>query len=350
MNISEQIYDLLIQGFSGEELKTLCFKLNINYDDLPAQGRSAKALELVRFMARDNRLQTLVAVGAELRPNLAWPDLNSAALAEAMHEEEIQRRQAAHALAGDDAVDLAAVPQSDLTIWTEPHGEPNWVKIPAGRFWLGSSNGRQNEQPEHELELETFLIARFPITNVQYNFFIQATDYVTPEHWFGQRIPTGYQNHPVRHVSYYDALAYCHWLSEATGQNITLPSEAQWEKAARGTERAFVYPWGTSADPTQANTAETSRGTTMPVDSYLNGASPFGVVDTCGNVWEWTRSLYKPYPYRAGDGREAEGEGSRVLRGGAFLSTQNIARCSYRSWEYPDERQSDDGFRVIIQV
>jgi formylglycine-generating enzyme required for sulfatase activity len=331
MNISRQLRELIVQGFGREDLRNLCFDLGVGYDDLPAEGRSGKARELVIYMDNRGRTAELLALCAERRPLLDWPEF--------VEPGEPQP--------GDSQRPQDQSTGSRSALWTEPYGEPDWVTIPAGAFWLGWDEGRDNEKPAHEYDLDSFLIARFPTTNAQYRLFVTSTNHHTPAHWFEGHIPTGYENHPVRYVSFYDAQAYCQWLSQMTGRDITLPSEAQWEKAARGAEGAFVYPWGTISDAARANTSEAGRDATTPVDRFPDGASPLGVMDMCGNLWEWTYSIHKPCPYNARDGRERVGEALRVLRGGAFNTRQNIARCAYRSWDKPDVRQSDDGFRVI---
>jgi formylglycine-generating enzyme required for sulfatase activity len=134
-------------------------------------------------------------------------------------------------------------------------------------------------------------------------------------------------------------MAYCQWLNE-TMQNeefrmrnlqIRLPTEAEWEKAARGTG-GLEYPWGNQFDKNKCNTSEGGKGDTTPVGLYsTQGDSPYGCADMSGNVWEWTHSLFKPYPYKADDGREDEkASGARVLRGGSFVGSSRFARCAYR--------------------
>lgn len=348
MDVSLRLLDLLLEGFSKEDLKDLCFELGIDYDDLPAEGRSSKARELITYMERRGRTAELVILGAEKRPHLDWPQLNE--LEEQIERPDERPEPIAEFVDDADDTDQDAAARFRPTIWQEPYGEPEWVEIEGGTFLLGWDEGRDNETPAHEFDLDSFLIARFPITNAQFRLFVRGTDYHAPEHWYEQQIPTGYENHPVRFVSFYDAMAYCQWLSSVIERDITLPNEAQWEKAARGDRSSFKYPWGPDSDPARANTSEAGRQATTPVDRYLNGASPFGVIDMCGNVWEWTLSAYKPYPYNTYDGRETINTSARVLRGGAFYSSQNIARCSYRSWDNPHVRQRDDGFRVIAQT
>ncbi len=236
--------------------------------------------------------------------------------------------------------------------WTTPYGEPEWLEIPAGEFWLGSENGRPNEKPLHQLFLDRFLIARAPVTNAQYHLFVQAAEYEAPKHWEEGRPPKGKESHPVVNVTWYDALAYCRWLSQVTGKPLTLPSEAQWEKAARGDKDKREYPWGDTFDSTRCNTHQLGLGDTTPVGIFPNGASPYGCLDMAGNVWEWTRSLWEfGYPYNPADGRENLEAGTdvlRVLRGGSFSDDGNLARCAIRFHYLPWVGDFNFGFRLVV--
>jgi formylglycine-generating enzyme required for sulfatase activity len=220
--------------------------------------------------------------------------------------------------------------------WYAPHGEPEWVKIPAGRFWMGEGNG------VHQVELPDYQISRVPITNVQYALFVKATERKTPEHWQDGRVPKGLESHPVVNVTWYDALAYCEWLSKMTGKYIILPSEAEWEKAARGDKDKRAYPWGDEFDSSKCNTRELGLNTTTPVGIFLEGASPHGALDMSGNVWEWTRTNYESKK------DDLESDQPRVLRGGSFLSQSDNARCAYRYGGNPDNWYWGNGFRVIV--
>ena len=147
-----------------------------------------------------------------------------------------------------------------------------------------------------------------------------------------------------------DAVAYCDWLAKKTGKNYRLPSEAEWEKAARGTD-GRIYPWGDEWDPAKANSAEGGPGTTTAVGAYSPGGDgPCGAADMSGNVWEWTRSEFRPYPYVAEGGREGQGGVSslRVLRGGAFYDEPRYVRCAVRFRGVPGVRVSYIGFRVVV--
>ena len=155
---------------------------------------------------------------------------------------------------------------------------------------------------------------------------------------------------------------------------VSLPSEAEWEKAARGgldiplanpvqtlplslaartmaanPQVARNFPWEGDEEPERMNFAETGLGQTSPVGGFPSGASPYGVEELSGNVWEWTRSLWRDYPYDPSDGREdLKAPGPRVLRGGAFFSNARLARCAYRYLSNPDNRYDSFGFRVVV--
>lgn len=223
---------------------------------------------------------------------------------------------------------------------------PEFVDIPSGEFWMGSDRISDAEKPIHSVHVEPFAIARYPVTNAQYAVFVQATGREPPRHWEGSQPPPHLANHPVVHVTWHDAVAYCRWLSQETGREYRLPTEAEWERAARGATDRREWPWGDEWDSERCNTAESGPGTTTPVGVYPAGASPEGVLDVAGNVWEWCSSLYRPYPYDAGDGREnTEAEGSRVLRGGSWNGIQTTARCAFRGRIHPDVRFGHVGFR-----
>ncbi|MFQ6102016.1 MAG: SUMF1/EgtB/PvdO family nonheme iron enzyme [Anaerolineae bacterium] len=226
-----------------------------------------------------------------------------------------------------------------------PYLLPEFVEIPAGEFWMGSEI-YDDEKPVHSVYVEEFAIARYPVTNAQYAVFVHATGREPPRHWEGKEPPPHLANHPVVNVSWHDAVDYCRWLSRETGREYRLPSEAEWERAARGAADRREWPWGDEWDAERCNSAEGGPGTTTPVGIYPAGSSPEGVLDMAGNVWEWCSSLYKPYPYDPGDGREdLEVEGSRVLRGGSWLLNQTRARCAYRNGSRPGYWNVNVGFR-----
>ncbi|MCC6499298.1 MAG: SUMF1/EgtB/PvdO family nonheme iron enzyme [Anaerolineales bacterium] len=230
------------------------------------------------------------------------------------------------------------------------------LSIPAGEFLMGSSDADKRkydeEQPQHTLYLPNYYIAKYPVTVDEYRAFVQESGYKTSD----ERSLGGVENHPVVYVTWNDALAFAKW------KGVSLPSEAEWEKAARGTD-GRIYPWGNDWKDGYANTDEywqkpqsfwdrirrkNGKRATTPVGTFSpRGDSPYGCADMSGNVWEWTRSVYKEYPYNASDGREDEkASGFRVLRGGSFLSNQRSTRCAFRDWYSPDHFNYFIGFRV----
>ncbi|MBN1250275.1 MAG: SUMF1/EgtB/PvdO family nonheme iron enzyme [Anaerolineae bacterium] len=237
-------------------------------------------------------------------------------------------------------------------------GQP-MVWVPPGPFLMGSDKGidpdaRDNELPQHPLALPGYWIGRCPVTVAQFRVFAESSGY-QPRNKFSLH---GQDDHPVTCVTWYDALAYCQWLAERTGLPVALPTEAQWEKAARGAD-GRIYPWGNEWDATRCNTAEGGKWNKTSVGAYPNGAGPYGCADMVGNVWEWTRSLRvrerdRPnfdYPYDPNDGRENLDAAGRelcpVIRGGSFQSSRDHARCAFRHRYFPDSDWYDYGFRVV---
>jgi iron(II)-dependent oxidoreductase len=226
---------------------------------------------------------------------------------------------------------------------------------------MGSEQGASTEKPVHRVYVAEFRIARVPVTNAQYSLYVKDTKATPPSDWRGGQPPAGKENHPVVNVSWHDAQAYCRWLGAKTGKAVRLPTEAEWEKAARGDKDKRAYPWGDDWEALRCNSEELGLGDTSPVGLFLKGASPYGVLDMTGNVWEWTSSLWgkdvsKPdfkYPYNPKDGREelsAPNDMHRVLRGGSFDLNRRIARCAVRLGNYPNNWLwlGYLGFRVVV--
>ena len=224
----------------------------------------------------------------------------------------------------------------------------DWVEIPAGEFLMGSNpiapiTSYPDESPEHQIDLEEFFISAKPITNAQYERFVASTGYKKPGHWIGGVVPQKKREHPVTYIDWDDANAFARWCGAA------LPSEAQWEKSARGSD-GRLFPWG-DAEPTNedANFGN-SIGDTTEVGTHKSGASIFGVLDLAGNVWEWTSSIHREYPYNSNDGREDVNLwGARVVRGGNYLSAAKNIRCADRHSIYPSARDIYIGFRVATK-
>jgi formylglycine-generating enzyme required for sulfatase activity len=200
----------------------------------------------------------------------------------------------------------------------EPHGVWHWVDVPAGEYVIGRDPG---ETRQGHVDVDAFELGRTPVTNAQYERFVAETAATAPPHWPAPA------DHPVAFVDWHEASAFCTW---AGGR---LPTEAEWEKAGRGTD-GRAYPWGDEEDASRAAVgAGIKHGSTAPVDSHPEGASPYGLLDMAGNVWEWTSTEYPP--------------GERVLRGGSFASPGLAwARCTMRSHSRPARRQAHIGFRV----
>jgi len=254
-----------------------------------------------------------------------------------------------------------------------------WCYVPPGPFLMGEGK----EQHRNERITEGYLISRYPVTNAQFAVFVEAGGYREQRYWTkagwkwkeqgGRTEPRGYgdpfnlPNHPVVGVTWYEAVAFCRWLQEqiANGEwqvwrggqvevrrveaqsiAVRLPSEAEWEKAARGVG-GQRYPWGDDPDPNRANYDETGIGTTSAVGCFPGGASPYGVEDLSGNVWEWCRTKWEESykGYRGDD--DLEGSVRRVLRGGAFFDEERGVRCAARLRSDPVSRVRLDGFRLV---
>ncbi|GIV95613.1 MAG: hypothetical protein KatS3mg057_0270 [Herpetosiphonaceae bacterium] len=237
--------------------------------------------------------------------------------------------------------------RADSIIWHSDGKE--MVLVAAGTFTMGSEDGDPDEQPLHHVDLPSFWIDRFPVTNAEYARFIAATGHRPPEHWHGLQPPAGMEDEPVVGVSWDDARTYALWAGKR------LPSEAEWEKAARwdpALGRARRYPWGDEWDPQRCNSREAGAGAIVPIGIYTpQGDSPCGAGEMAGNVWEWTQSLYRPYPYHPGDGRERpEGSGLRVVRGGSWSASAAFVRAANRNVSAPSNVDPEIGFRCAVDA
>jgi formylglycine-generating enzyme required for sulfatase activity len=234
-----------------------------------------------------------------------------------------------------------------------------FVCIPSGKFVMGSSKtnhlATRDEFPQHAIDLSyDYWIARFPVTNRQYFLFVEAKNKDHPVGGWKKK-----PHHPVVYINWSEAMAYCQWLNELIGDHlpsglaVRLPTEPEWEKAARGID-GNEWPWGNTFDAARCNTSETGHNHTTHVGQYSPaGDSPYGCADMVGNVWEWTHTLFKSYPYSAVDDREyaRETPNRHVLRGGSFDDVVDYTRCAVR---VPGSRLLGCGyalgFRVAISV
>lgn len=236
-------------------------------------------------------------------------------------------------------------------------------------------NRLRDASPQHRVEISAFAIGKYPVTNAEFAEFLAARGYETEAYWtamgwkwqqgrLGQDAQPAFWREPrlnqprspVVGVSWYEAVAFCNWFGVRENAVYRLPTEAEWEYAARGANSARNFPWGDKFEPGRANTAEAGFGGTTPVSHFPAGASPFGVREMGGNVFEWTLSkwggnwqeLVFGYPYRADDGREdVQGSGARVMRGGSWFNGYQEALCAYRSRYLAGSRGSNIGFRVM---
>jgi len=212
--------------------------------------------------------------------------------------------------------------------------------IPEGTFEMGSSNGPDDEKPVHKVFVKSFLIDVLPVTNAEFSEFLNSQglknqrgesfyDFDDNDARIHMRnlkweADDGFATHPVNEVSWTGARDYCFWLKKR------LPTEAEWEKAARGTD-GRKYPWGNSSPNQKRAFYGAAFNSSAPVDAFPDGASPYGILDMAGNQWEWVSSAYWSYPYRSDDGRETQNSGPvRSTRGGGHDSSEEEITTTQR--------------------
>ena len=220
--------------------------------------------------------------------------------------------------------------------------------IPAGAFVMGGrdEDSPSNERPSHTVYLSDYFISTFPVTNLDYLEFVQATGHRTPIHWQRGTFPTGTAQHPVTNVSWQDAMAYAEW------RGARLPTEAEWEKAARGTDER-PYPWGSRFVEGERCNSNNMIGTTTPVDEFPDGKSFYGLYDMAGNVYEWCADYYDEEYYRTSppaDPPGPEGGQERVIRGGSFSETRAGVRCTHRAGASETQTRDKIGFRLAMDA
>lgn len=218
------------------------------------------------------------------------------------------------------------------------HDGKEMILVARTTFRIGRDDSRPNESPSHLVTIKPFYIDRYPVTHAEYHRFVQFTNQAIPCYhveWIDTEEynwdpetgtpPSDKVDHPVVQVSWEDARAYSEWAQKR------LPTEAEWECAARGVDERR-WPWGNEFGRGRCNTLESNIGRTTAVYRFSpQGDGYEGVGDLIGNVWEWTSSLYWPYPYDADDGREGlQARGWRVLRGGSWLNDLTIASATAR--------------------
>lgn len=257
---------------------------------------------------------------------------------------------------------------------------PTFIRIPAGEFLMGTSDEEiehllkttdwakkwkengwfESEQPQHKVYLDEFQIAKYPVTNAQYQAFVQDAKHRTPGHWSGETFAEELASHPVVNVTWEDADKYCEWLTQKLraanqlreNEVIRLPTEAEWEKVAAWDDEKKahrIWAWGNEWDAAKCNSAESNIGTTTPVGKYSPGGDSFyGAADMSGNVWEWCADWHDENYYSNSPEKNPKGPGSRdsrVLRGGSWDSRAVYARCADRLRNNPVLRHYKWGFR-----
>ncbi|MGF6884927.1 formylglycine-generating enzyme required for sulfatase activity [Nocardia sp. GAS34] len=284
--------------------------------------RQARRMSLVDFAAHlgvDTRLiSKWEAGGATLQPR----PMNQAALDTSLSRLSAEESVRFAGLVSPDALGEAHDADADAALPSTRLRHPvdgKWITwIPEGVFLSGPQ-----DQPEW---VPGFWIDTYPTTNADYARFIAATGHTPPQHWQDGRVPPGTADHPVVWVTHADAAAYANWAGKR------LPTSLQWEKAARGS-RGNTWPWGNSATPRKANVRGSGPSTTTAVDEYKSGASPYGIYDMCGNVWEWLSTETIP--------------GRFELKGGSFIS--QFDRAAPAAGNDADRLMHDDdtGFRCV---
>ncbi|OQY44119.1 MAG: hypothetical protein B6242_13365 [Anaerolineaceae bacterium 4572_78] len=241
-----------------------------------------------------------------------------------------------------------STPEPIPTSIPAPRHQVEMILIPAGSFTIGSNDGQPENGPPFITDLPAFEIDKFEVTNHAFALFVEDIGHVTEAEKIGigktwQDYSQDRENHPVVKVTWLDAVAFCEWADKR------LPTEAEWEKAARGTDQR-IYPWGNEFDATRTNGKSAGLRDTAPVGSFPNGVSPYGVHDMAGNVWEWTVAWYQGYPNTTAD-NQYFGNQARVTRGGAWFDEPVHLTTFNRNAAVPDITANDDlGFRCVRDI
>lgn len=253
---------------------------------------------------------------------------------------------------------------------------PDLARIPAGDFFMGAADAEEDERPVHRVFLREYSIGRFPVTQEEFARFVRDTGHpapavrslplitaggrdaifkelAVPYVWHNGEPPPGHGTHPVVLITHDDAVAYCHWLARLIGRGVRLPTEAEWEKAARGGVDGQRYPWGDDIDPSRCNflvdPATKPRRGTRPTGTFPPNA--YGLYDISGNVWEWVSDWYGADYYAVSDPADPRGPQAghmRIVRGGSWVNEDvTMLRCGYRHKVPPDTYAYSIGFRIV---
>jgi serine/threonine-protein kinase len=314
---TRNIRKLLMEAFNPEELRTLCFdEFRDVYEIYNDASKPQLIRQLIEYCDRKGAFPRLLALVAEDVPGKyaeyegrLWFDDPPATIVSPplepatnqIHPPSPPEPKAHLAESRPAAIKTKSLPTT-LTLTTPVKME--FVLVPAGEFLMGSDPAKDkyandDEQPQHVLTLPDYYIGKYPVTNAQYAAFVQATGHEAGDKWLKKgwlsagkiQFPSGGEDHPAIYVSWHDAVAFCRWASQQSDYLIRLPTEAEWEKAARGTD-GRIYPWGNQPPTAELCNFRRGVGDTTPVGKYSpQGDSPYGVADMSGNVWEWAMAL-----------------------------------------------------------
>jgi len=229
--------------------------------------------------------------------------------------------------------------------------QPHLVPIPAAWFLMGSSSGQDCERPIHRVWIDTFLLSATQLTNAEYALFLHSTKSDPPPFWHDQNF--NHPQQPVAGISWFDADRYCQWLAEQKQRPYRLPSEAEWERAARANLEQNDFPWSNDNDPPQSLPDYATRWLTGPEPVALYAPNALGLFNMCDNVHEWCSDWYDPNYYAVSPDRNPQGPELRSetgrrksSRGGSWRHHIKVSRCAARSSIPPDFHYADYGFRV----
>jgi formylglycine-generating enzyme required for sulfatase activity len=224
------------------------------------------------------------------------------------------------------------------------------VTIPGGSFLMGAEQGQENERPCHRVRVDAFALGRYPITRREYQTFIEATGMAPPP--FYTEPMFAYPEKPIVGVNWHDAAAYCAWLGGRTGREVRLPTEAEWERAARGHREGALYPWGDES-PAEKLLIGCDPELGGPAKVGINPPNDFGLYDMRENVHEWCSDYYDYNYYRHAPERNPRGPANgtrRASRGGSWRHRIQFSRCAARSSLPPNFQYADYGFRVAVTI
>jgi formylglycine-generating enzyme len=242
-------------------------------------------------------------------------------------------------------INQMSAPRIPSPVEENTSGEPQLALIPAGWFYMGSEEGQQNERPLHRVWIDAFYLGACQLTNAEYGRFLQATGSQAPPLLDDSNF--NHSEQPAVAVSWFAAVKYCEWLRAMTGRKCRLPTEAEWERAARGGVEHKLFPWGDDPPESLPNYAE--RWKTGPEPVARSAPNAFGLYDMCQNVHEWCSDWYRPDYYAASAERNPRGPETgerRASRGGSWRHHVKVTRCAARSSIPPQFQYADYGFRV----